>query len=164
MSLTAVSRGICYNCKSHQINEQMVSIEQFHVRPIVRGKAGSPVEFGAKVIAGLVGGYAFLMKAEWNNYSEGKSLVQAVGEYRRIFGCDLKTILATGHIPVVIINSGTHFMEFVCPAPSLGRNSSKRKSKFTRMAATALQSKSLLEQSNAAMVWIESYPGCRTPL
>lgn len=88
-----------YERKSHQIDDRIVSIEQPHVRPIVRGKAGSPVEFGAKVIAGLVGGYAFLMKAEWNNYSEGKSLVQAVGEYRRIFGCDPKTILADRAYP-----------------------------------------------------------------
>ena len=88
-----------YLQKKHQIEDRIVSIEQPHVRPIVRGKAGSPVEFGAKVIAGLVGGYTFLMKAEWNNYSEGKSLEQAVAEYHRIFGYLPKTILADRAYP-----------------------------------------------------------------
>ena len=77
-----------YVRKSHQIEDRIVSIDQPHVRPIVRGKAGCSTEFGAKVIVGLVSGYAFLMKADWNNYSESRSLKQAVEEYRvyRKFG------------------------------------------------------------------------------
>ena len=74
-----------YHRQSHQIEDRIVSIAQPHIRPIVRGKAGCPVEFGAKVIVGLVGGYAFLMKAEWNNFAESKSLKQAVAEYRATF-------------------------------------------------------------------------------
>lgn len=70
-----------YVRKSHQIEDRIVSIDQPHVRPIVRGKAGCPTEFGAKVIVGLVSGYAFLMKADWNNYSESRSLKQVVEEY-----------------------------------------------------------------------------------
>ena len=45
-------------------------------------------------MVGLVGGYAFLMKAEWNNFLESKSLVDAVSEYHRIFGFYPATILA----------------------------------------------------------------------
>lgn len=85
--------------RSHQVEDRIVSIDQPHVRPIVRGKAGSPVEFGAKVMVGLVGGYAFLMKAEWNNFSESKSLVEAVSEYHRIFGFYPATILADRAYP-----------------------------------------------------------------
>lgn len=53
-----------YVRKSHQIEDRIVSIDQPHVRPIVRGKAGCPTEFGAKVIVGLVSGYAFLRACE----------------------------------------------------------------------------------------------------
>lgn len=67
-----------YLRKSYQIEERIVSIDQPHIRPIVRGKAGSPVEFGAKVMVGLVGGYAFLMKAQWNNPRVSKPREQAV--------------------------------------------------------------------------------------
>jgi len=44
-----------YNRKDHQIEDRIVSINQPHIRPIVCGKAGCPVEFGAKVTIGLVG-------------------------------------------------------------------------------------------------------------
>ena len=88
-----------YKRKSHQIEDRIVSIDQPHIRPIVRGKAGHPVEFGAKVIVGLVGGYAFLMKADWNNYSESRSLKQVVEEYKETFGFYPKTILADRAYP-----------------------------------------------------------------
>lgn len=88
-----------YVRKSHQIEDRIVSIDQPHVRPIVRGKAGCPTEFGAKVIVGLVSGYAFLMKADWNNYSESRSLKQVVEEYKETFGFYPKTILADRAYP-----------------------------------------------------------------
>jgi len=83
-----------YNWKDYQIDNRIVSIDQPHIRPIVRGKAGYTVEFGAKVTIGLVGGCAFVLKADWNNYAESNSLKQALAEYKRIFGFYPKTILA----------------------------------------------------------------------
>ena len=38
-----------YENESNRIDDRIVSITQPHIRPIVRGKAGKPVEFGAKV-------------------------------------------------------------------------------------------------------------------
>lgn len=35
-----------YKNHSHSIEERIVSISQPHIRPIVRGKANAPVEFG----------------------------------------------------------------------------------------------------------------------
>ena len=35
--------------KEKRIDDRIVSIEQPHIRPIVRGKAGKPVEFGGKI-------------------------------------------------------------------------------------------------------------------
>lgn len=116
-----------YDRKSHQIEERIVSIDQPHVRPIVRGKAGCPVEFGAKVIAGLVGGYAFLLKTEWSNFSEGKSLMQAVEEYKRIFGFYPKTILADRAYPSRENRSWCAARGIRLSGPRLGRKSVQEK-------------------------------------
>jgi len=40
-----------YENEKHSIAQRIVSLSQPHVRPIVRGKAGKPVEFGEKISA-----------------------------------------------------------------------------------------------------------------
>jgi len=40
----------------HRISDRIVSISQPHVRPIVRGKAGTKVEFVAKISLSLIDG------------------------------------------------------------------------------------------------------------
>lgn len=47
-----------YMEKTHQIDDRVVSISQPWVRPIVRGKADAPVEFGSKISISMVDGYA----------------------------------------------------------------------------------------------------------
>jgi hypothetical protein len=42
------------------IEDRIVSLSQPHIRPIVRGKAGKSVEFGAKISASGFGRYVFL--------------------------------------------------------------------------------------------------------
>jgi transposase, IS5 family len=42
------------------IEDRIVSLSQPHIRPIVRGKAGKSVEFGAKLSASCFEGYVFL--------------------------------------------------------------------------------------------------------
>lgn len=37
-----------YDNKTHQVSDRIVNLSQPDIRPIVRGKAKSPVEFGAK--------------------------------------------------------------------------------------------------------------------
>jgi hypothetical protein len=39
-----------YDNKISRIEDRIVSLNQPHIRPIVRGKAGTPVEFGAKLL------------------------------------------------------------------------------------------------------------------
>jgi len=46
--------------KQQRIEDRIVSINQPHVRPIVRGKAGKSTEFGAKLSASCIDGYVFL--------------------------------------------------------------------------------------------------------
>ena len=38
-----------YKNKVHSVPERIVSIDQPYIRPIVRGKAATPTEFGAKM-------------------------------------------------------------------------------------------------------------------
>jgi hypothetical protein len=75
-----------YENKSHSVPNRIVSLSQPHVRPIVRGKAGANVEFGAKVSISLVNGYAFLEKISWENFNEGNILEEQVEKYKERFG------------------------------------------------------------------------------
>ena len=64
--------------RTQRTDGRIVSISQPHVRPIVRGKAGAKVEFGAKLSASLDGGYFFLDQLDWNNFNESKHLISQV--------------------------------------------------------------------------------------
>jgi len=75
-----------YKQNTHSVEDRIVSISQPHVRPIVRGKAGATVEFGAKVAISLVNGYAFLEQLSWNNFNESTTLQESVESYKRRFG------------------------------------------------------------------------------
>jgi len=69
-----------------RIAGRIVSISQPHVRPIVRGKASAPVEFGAKLSVSLVGGYAFVDRLSWENYNESGDLIGQIETYKQRFG------------------------------------------------------------------------------
>jgi len=70
-----------YKERKHTVTGRIVSISQPHVRPIVRGKAGASVEFGAKVSVSLVDGYAFLEKLSWDAYNEAMELSRHIESY-----------------------------------------------------------------------------------
>jgi len=75
-----------YEEGKRRIEGRIVSISQPHVRPIVRGKAGSPVEFGAKITVSLVEGYAFIDRMSWENFNESKELIEQIEKYKERFG------------------------------------------------------------------------------
>ena len=75
-----------YESRTKRIEDRIVSISQPHVRPIVRGKAGRPVEFGAKVSVSLVEGYTFIERMSWENFNESKELIGQIEGYRERFG------------------------------------------------------------------------------
>lgn len=75
-----------YENRTHSITDRIVSLYQPHVRPIVRGKAKSPVEFGAKVSISLVNGFSFVERIGWNAYNESCDLIQQIKRYRERFG------------------------------------------------------------------------------
>jgi len=76
-----------YQTKTQRIDDRIVSITQPHVRPIVRGKAGVPVEFGAKLSVSCIHGCVFLDHLSWDNFNESTDLQDQVEAYRSRFGC-----------------------------------------------------------------------------
>jgi len=75
-----------YDTKSHTVPDRIVSLSQPHVRPIVRGKAGRDVEFGAKLSVSLVEGYAYLDHLSWDAFNESGDLICQVENYKQRFG------------------------------------------------------------------------------
>jgi len=76
-----------YENNSHRVDDRIVSISQPHIRPIVRGKAGRPTEFGAKLSISVVRGFSFVDRRSWDSYNEGSDLIEQIETYRRRFGC-----------------------------------------------------------------------------
>jgi len=88
-----------YDTNTHSIEDRIVSISQPHIRPIVRGKANAPVEFGAKVATAHIGGFAFVIHLSYDNFSEAKYLEASAEEYKRMFGFYPKVIIGDGAYP-----------------------------------------------------------------
>ena len=64
---------ILYHSDNKNIPDCIVSLSQAHVRPIVRGKARSKVEFGAKIsITVTDDGFTFLDRLSFNSFNQGE--------------------------------------------------------------------------------------------
>ena len=83
-----------YDKKLHSVSDRIVSIAQPYVRPIVRGKAGTQTEFGAKLSVSLVNGYVFLDRLSWDAFNEGTDLSKQVERYRDRFGYYPEAVIA----------------------------------------------------------------------
>jgi transposase, IS5 family len=75
-----------YDQQQHRIDNRIVSLSQPHIRPIVRGKAGTPVEFGAKFSASCVNGSVFLDHLSWETFNESGDLPTQVEQFKQRFG------------------------------------------------------------------------------
>jgi transposase, IS5 family len=78
-----------YENNLSRVDDRIVSLTQPHVRPIIRGKAGSSVEFGAKLSASCDEGYVFLDRISWDNFNESSDLKVQVEAFKA----------ANGHYP-----------------------------------------------------------------
>ena len=79
-----------YENKTHSVEDRIVSISQPYIRPIVRGKAKAPTEFGAKLDMSVdEHGMARLEKLSFDAYNESDVLKTALENYRE----------RTGHYP-----------------------------------------------------------------
>lgn len=71
-----------YDNRIHSVPDRIVSVSQPFVRPIVRGKAGKPVEFGAKLDISVVDGWTRLECCSFDAYNEAGNL-QEMAEWFR---------------------------------------------------------------------------------
>lgn len=95
-SLLAVLRKVyeqqnyMYENKTHTVSDRIVSISQPYIRPIVRGKAKTPTEFGAKLDLSIDDyGMARIERQSFDAYNESDVLTGAIERYRE----------RTGHYP-----------------------------------------------------------------
>ena len=76
-----------YDNKTHKVKDRIVSISQPYIRPIVRGKAKAPVEFGAKLDMSIdENGFARLERLSFDAYNEADVLISAIERYRKRTG------------------------------------------------------------------------------
>lgn len=79
-----------FDNKTHSVENRIVSISQPYLRPIVRGKAKSPVEFGAKYDVSIdEKGHARLEKISFDPYNESTIFIDVMNRYKE----------RTGHYP-----------------------------------------------------------------
>ena len=83
-----------YDTRTHSVPNRIVSVSQPFVRPIVRGKAGHPVEFGAKLDISVVDGWTRLEYYSFDAYNESGNLQGMAERFREREGHYPDRILA----------------------------------------------------------------------
>lgn len=68
--------------RTHRADRRIVNFAQPHLRPIVRGKAGAKVEFGAKILVAVENGHTFVVRSSWENFNESTFFIEACEQYR----------------------------------------------------------------------------------
>lgn len=82
-----------YQERKHSIANRIVSIHQPHIRPMVRGKQGKNVEFGAKINVSLQEGFARIDQLDFEAFNEGICLIEQLERYKKL----------NGHYPEVVL-------------------------------------------------------------
>ena len=77
-----------------RVDDRIVSLRQPWIRPIVRGKARSAVEFGSKIAVSLVNGYLRIERLSWDNFHEETTMQESVENYRADTGVYPERVLA----------------------------------------------------------------------
>ena len=83
-----------YDNRTHSVPDRIVSVSQPFVRPIVRGKAGKLVEFGAKLDISVVDGWTRLECCSFDAYNEAGNLREMAERFRAREGHYPSRILA----------------------------------------------------------------------
>jgi hypothetical protein len=79
-------QSFMYKNNIHRCDDRIVNIFQAHVRPIVRGKQKSRVEFGAKLGLSLSNVFSRLDTISWDAYNESYDLKKSVESYHKLHG------------------------------------------------------------------------------
>lgn len=82
-----------YRDRRRGVSDRIVSLHQPHVRPIVRGKAGKKVEFGAKVNMSETEGFVRMDRIDFNAFNEGQDLMAVVESYKELYGYYPESVL-----------------------------------------------------------------------
>lgn len=83
-----------YDNHTHSVSDRIVSVSQPFIRPIVRGKAGKPVEFGAKLDISVSDGWTRLECWSFDAYNEATKLIETIERYREREGHYPERVLA----------------------------------------------------------------------
>jgi hypothetical protein len=84
-----------YRDNKKKVANRIVNIHQPHVRPMLRGKAGKKVEFGAKLgVSVTEEGIACVDTLSWENYNEGTDLEKQLENYKARHGHYPEKVLA----------------------------------------------------------------------
>lgn len=75
-----------YKNDLQKVDDRIVSVSQPHIRPIVRGKAGKNVVFGAKISMSVGDGSCFIDHLSWNSFNESKNLIPQIKRYKETMG------------------------------------------------------------------------------
>jgi len=76
------------------IPNRIVSLRQPFVRPIVRGKAGAPTEFGQKLALSVADGFTFIDVQSFDAFNEGITLIASAEKFLARHGYWPEAILA----------------------------------------------------------------------
>lgn len=72
-----------YQNRVHSVENRIISIQQPYLRPIVRGKAKAPVEFGAKFDLSVdEHGYCRIEKLSFDAYNESTCFCEVIERYK----------------------------------------------------------------------------------
>lgn len=80
--------------KTNTVENRVVNFHQPHIRGIVRGKAGTKIEFGPKISVSKVNGYIQLDKISFDNFNESTTLKPIIEDYHKKYGCYPESIRA----------------------------------------------------------------------
>ncbi len=87
-----------YENEAKRIDDRIVSISQPHIRPLVRGKAGKPVEFGAKISVSCFDNYVFLDHLSWDNFNESGDFQDQIEAYKKFTGYYPSSVLVDSEV------------------------------------------------------------------
>ena len=131
----------------HRIENRIVSISQPYIRPIVRGKAKSPVEFGAKLDLSVdETGMCRIEKLSFDAYNESAVLKTALENYKK----------RTGHYPErVLADQIYRNRDNIAFCSSLGIRLSGKKLGRPKKDADSKAEKKIAYQDNTDRIEVE---------
>ena len=132
---------------THSVVNRIVSISQPYIRPIVRGKAKSPVEFGAKLDLSVdETGMCRIEKLSFDAYNESAVLKTAIANYKK----------RSGHYPErVLVDQIYRNRENISYCSNLGIRLSGKKLGRPKKDADSKAEKKIAYQDNTDRIEVE---------